>query len=69
VGYCQGMAFAAGVLLMYMPEEPAFRCGQDRSFAVARHLCCSVITGQEGNENARVFQLSHARMPQVSKVC
>lgn len=27
VGYCQGMAFAAGVLLMYMPEEPAFRCG------------------------------------------
>jgi hypothetical protein len=25
IGYCQGMAFAAGVLLMYMPEEPAFR--------------------------------------------
>jgi hypothetical protein len=25
VGYCQGMAFAAGVLLMYLPEEPAFR--------------------------------------------
>lgn len=24
-GYCQGMAFAAGVLLMYLPEEPAFR--------------------------------------------
>ena len=27
VGYCQGMAFAAGILLMYLPEEPAFRCG------------------------------------------
>uniref|UniRef100_A0A7S0RLM3 Rab-GAP TBC domain-containing protein n=1 Tax=Chlamydomonas leiostraca TaxID=1034604 RepID=A0A7S0RLM3_9CHLO len=25
VGYCQGMAFAAGVMLMYLPEEPAFR--------------------------------------------
>lgn len=24
VGYCQGMAFAAGILLMYLPEEPAF---------------------------------------------
>lgn len=30
VGYCQGMAFAAGVLLMYMPEAPAFRWGSDR---------------------------------------
>jgi hypothetical protein len=27
VGYCQGMAFPAGVLLMYLPEEHAFRCG------------------------------------------
>ncbi|KAF8058922.1 EVI5 [Scenedesmus sp. PABB004] len=25
VGYTQGMAFPAGVLLMYLPEEPAFR--------------------------------------------
>lgn len=25
VGYCQGMAFVAGVVLMYLPEEPAFR--------------------------------------------
>jgi hypothetical protein len=25
VGYCQGMAFAVGVLLMFVPEEPAFR--------------------------------------------
>mmetsp|Transcript_8975 Transcript_8975/g.19213 ORF Transcript_8975/g.19213 Transcript_8975/m.19213 type:complete len:756 (+) Transcript_8975:92-2359(+) len=25
VGYCQGMAFAAGVLLMYLPDEPSFR--------------------------------------------
>lgn len=25
VGYCQGMAFLAGVLLMYLPEEAAFR--------------------------------------------
>lgn len=25
VGYCQGMAFVAGLLLMYLPEEPAFR--------------------------------------------
>ena len=25
VGYCQGMAFCAGILLMYLPEEPAFR--------------------------------------------
>ncbi|KAF6259841.1 rab-GTPase-TBC domain-containing protein [Scenedesmus sp. NREL 46B-D3] len=25
VGYCQGMAFPAGVLLMYLPEEHAFR--------------------------------------------
>ncbi len=25
VGYCQGMAFLVGVLLMYLPEEPAFR--------------------------------------------
>jgi hypothetical protein len=30
VGYCQGMAFAAGVLLMYMPEEPAYRWGWSR---------------------------------------
>lgn len=25
VSYCQGMAFVAGLLLMYLPEEPAFR--------------------------------------------
>lgn len=25
VGYCQGMAFSVGILLMYLPEEPAFR--------------------------------------------
>ncbi|CAD7696907.1 unnamed protein product [Ostreobium quekettii] len=25
VGYCQGMAFVAGVILLYLPEEPAFR--------------------------------------------
>jgi len=25
VGYCQGMAFPAGLLLMYLPEELAFR--------------------------------------------
>lgn len=25
VSYCQGMAFVAGVVLMYLPEEPAFR--------------------------------------------
>lgn len=25
VGYCQGMAFVAGILLMYLPQEPAFR--------------------------------------------
>lgn len=25
VGYCQGMAFLVGVLLMYLAEEPAFR--------------------------------------------
>ncbi len=24
-GYCQGMAFVAGIVLMYLPEEPAFR--------------------------------------------
>ena len=24
VSYCQGMAFVAGVILMYLPEEPAF---------------------------------------------
>lgn len=24
VGYCQGMAFVAGILLMYLPEEPTF---------------------------------------------
>ena len=35
VGYCQGMAFVAGLLLFYVPEEPAFqlfcrllRCGE-----------------------------------------
>lgn len=26
VGYCQGMAFIAGLLLTYMPEEDAFYC-------------------------------------------
>ena len=26
VGYCQGMAFIAGLLLTYMPEENAFYC-------------------------------------------
>lgn len=25
VGYCQGMAFVAGILLLYLPEELAFR--------------------------------------------
>ena len=25
VGYCQGMAFVAGIILMYLPEEPAYR--------------------------------------------
>ncbi|KAK9818215.1 hypothetical protein WJX72_008962 [[Myrmecia] bisecta] len=25
VGYCQGMAFVAGIILMYVPEEPSFR--------------------------------------------
>ncbi|KAK2080743.1 hypothetical protein QBZ16_000597 [Prototheca wickerhamii] len=25
VGYCQGMAFVAGLLLFYLPEEPAFQ--------------------------------------------
>ena len=25
VSYCQGMAFVAGVVLMYLPEEPAFQ--------------------------------------------
>ena len=25
VGYCQGMAFVAGCILMYVPEEAAFR--------------------------------------------
>ena len=25
VGYCQGMAFIAGIMLMSVPEEPAFR--------------------------------------------
>ena len=25
VGYCQGMAFVAGVLLMFVPEEPAWQ--------------------------------------------
>jgi len=25
VGYCQGMAFVAGLLLFYVPEEPAFQ--------------------------------------------
>ncbi len=29
VGYCQGMAFVTGIVLMYLPEEPAF---QVRSF-------------------------------------
>lgn len=24
VSYCQGMAFVAGIILMYLPEEPAF---------------------------------------------
>ena len=24
MSYCQGMAFVAGVILMYLPEEPAF---------------------------------------------
>jgi hypothetical protein len=26
VGYCQGMSYVAAVLLMNMPEEPAFWC-------------------------------------------
>ena len=25
VGYCQGMAFVTGIILMYLPEEPAFQ--------------------------------------------
>jgi hypothetical protein len=25
VGYCQGMAFVTGIVLMYLPEEPAFQ--------------------------------------------
>lgn len=25
MGYCQGMAFVAGLVLFYVPEEPAFQ--------------------------------------------
>ena len=35
VGYCQGMAFVTGIILMYLPEEPAFqvpRCRLLRTF-------------------------------------
>ena len=38
VGYCQGMAFVTGIVLMYLPEEPAFKV---RSFT----LNCQIQPG------------------------
>lgn len=32
VGYCQGMAFVTGIILMYLPEEPAFQVPRCRLF-------------------------------------
>ena len=40
VGYCQGMAFCAGILLMYVPEEAAF------------HLLCQIMDAKGANMRA-----------------
>ena len=57
VGYCQGMAFVTGVILMYVPEEPAFRLLtrlMDERGADLRQL---YLPGLEGLKNyLRMFE-------------
>jgi hypothetical protein len=43
VGYCQGMAFLVGLLLFYVPEEPAFQ------------LFCSLMGGEGGPDLRRMY--------------
>ena len=52
VSYCQGMAFSAGVLLMYLLEEEAFRCmgrqgGGEGGAHGHRHTCFTLVTDTE----------------------
>ena len=47
VGYCQGMAFVAGIILMYLPEEPAYRSALSAVHAwpaqAAQVLACATL--------------------------
>jgi hypothetical protein len=45
VGYCQGMAFVAGLLLFYLPEEPAFE------------VLCRLMSEADGGAGLRKFYL------------
>jgi len=45
VGYCQGMAFLVGLLLFYVPEEPAFQ------------LFCRLMGGEGGPDLRRMYLL------------
>ncbi|KAK9845160.1 hypothetical protein WJX84_009764 [Apatococcus fuscideae] len=67
VGYCQGMAFVAGLLLMYVPEEPAFRIACRLMSLKGPNLRILYLPGMEGlKAMLRMFEwLLHACHPQL----
>lgn len=57
VGYCQGMAFVTGVILMYVPEEPAFRLLTRLMDENGANLRLLYLPGLEGLKNyLRMFE-------------
>lgn len=67
VGYCQGMAFVAGLLLMYVPEEPAFRIACRLMSVKGPNLRILYLPGMEGlKAMLRMFEwLMHACHPEL----
>uniref|UniRef100_A0A7S3UCF5 Rab-GAP TBC domain-containing protein n=1 Tax=Picocystis salinarum TaxID=88271 RepID=A0A7S3UCF5_9CHLO len=69
VGYCQGMAFPAGILLMYLPEEPAFRAltlALGEGGANLRQLYTPELSGLQ-LALKRLGKLIHRRHPQLGR--
>ncbi|GAB4814895.1 hypothetical protein N2152v2_001941 [Parachlorella kessleri] len=62
VGYCQGMAFVAGLLLFYMNEEPAFQMFCRMLGAAGPNLRRLYLPGLEGlKAELRAFEFLMAR--------